>query len=206
MGRPLSPLGAAVRGAVAGAIGTAAMDLIWYRRYRVGGGDQSLLEWEFASGVTWDSASAPAQVGRRLAEGFLQRPLPDQAAPRVNDAVHWGTGLMWGAAYGIVVGSRPAPRIAYGAVFGPIVCLTSYAVLPLAKLYKPIWQYDAKALAKDFSAHLAFGLGTSASFAALAALARSPSSAGTSPSDPGRPARPAGPATAARRPCRSEML
>jgi hypothetical protein len=37
----------------------------------------------------------------------------------------------------------------------------------LAKLYKPIWEYDAKTLAKDLSAHFAYGLGTAATFRLL---------------------------------------
>ena len=39
-----------------------------------------------------------------------------------------------------------------------------YVVLPAAGLYKPIWEYDAKTLAKDLSAHLAYGAGTGAAF------------------------------------------
>ena len=46
---------------------------------------------------------------------------------------------------------------------------SSYAVLPLAKLYKPIWEYDRKTLAKDLSAHLAYGLATAAAFRLLTA-------------------------------------
>ena len=156
-----------MRGAVAGAVGTATMDLVWFTRYKRGGGTQSLPEWELSSGLTWETAPAPAQVGKRLAEGILRRELPEGSAPLVNNAVHWGTGVMWGAVYGIVVGPRPRRRISYGLAYGPFVCLTSYVVLPLAKLYKPIWQYDAKTLAQDFSAHLGYGLGTSVSFAAL---------------------------------------
>lgn len=34
----LTPFGAVLRGALAGAIRTAAMDLLWYYRYRKGGG------------------------------------------------------------------------------------------------------------------------------------------------------------------------
>jgi len=43
-------------------------------------------------------------------------------------------------------------------------------VLPLAKVYKPIWQYDARTLAKDLSAHLAYGIGTAAAFRVLSAF------------------------------------
>jgi hypothetical protein len=33
-------------------------------------------------------------------------------------------------------------------------------ILPAAKLYKPIWDYDAKTLANDLSAHLVYGFAT----------------------------------------------
>jgi len=34
--------------------------------------------------------------------------------------------------------------------------------LPAATLYQPIWDYDAKTLANDLSAHLVYGLATAA--------------------------------------------
>lgn len=39
-----------------------------------------------------------------------------------------------------------------------------YIVLPLAKVYKPMWEYDVPTLAKDLSAHLVYGVGTSLAF------------------------------------------
>jgi len=39
-----------------------------------------------------------------------------------------------------------------------------YVVIPEAGLYKPIWEYDAKTLASDLTAHLAYGAGTGAAF------------------------------------------
>ena len=44
---------------------------------------------------------------------------------------------------------------------------TSYATLPLAGIYKPIWQYDVATLEKDLSAHLAYGAATGAALAPL---------------------------------------
>jgi hypothetical protein len=40
------------------------------------------------------------------------------------------------------------------------VWATGYVVLPAAKLYQPIWEYDRVTLAKDLSAHLVYGLAT----------------------------------------------
>jgi len=167
--RSLSPLGAVVRGAFAGAVGTAAMDLVWYVRYTRDGGEQSFLAWEFGESITkWDDVSAPGQVGRRVLEGFLQQELPDRWARATNNVVHWLYGSMWGAQYGVVAGSvdREA-KPSWGLALAPVVWLSGYVVLPLAKLYKPLWEYDAETLMKDFTAHLAYGAATGAAFARL---------------------------------------
>jgi hypothetical protein len=165
--RSLTPLGAVVGGAVAGAAGTAAMDALWYYRYRKGGGKDPILEWEFAAGVKdWDQAPAPAQVGRRLYEGFFQKELPADKAALTTNVMHWAYGVAWGAAYGVVAGSVPL-RPRHGAIFGALVWSSDYVTLPLAKLYKPIWQYDLRTLGKDLSAHVVYGLGTATIFRLL---------------------------------------
>jgi hypothetical protein len=170
MGRTakVNPVGAVTLGAAAGAVGTAAMDLVWYRRYRNGGGQQWLLAWETADGVDkWDDASAPGQVGRRLVEGFTLCELPDRWARTTTNVVQWATGLAWGAQFGIAAGSTKRRSWALGLQFGPLVWLASYVLMPLARLYKPIWEYDAKTLGKDLSAHAVYGAATGAAFAAL---------------------------------------
>ncbi len=165
----MTPLGAAVRGLVAGAVGTLAMDLVWYRRYIRGGGKSNFLDWEFSVGLTdWQNAPAPALLGKRLFEGVFERELPPERAGFVNNVMHWVYGLAWGTVYGIVGGSLRCPSVLYGLPFGAVVWATSYVVLPLAKLYKPIWEYDAPTLLKDLTAHLSYGTGTSAAFAVLA--------------------------------------
>lgn len=164
----MTPIGALLRGVAAGATGTAAMDAYWYVRYRKGGGTSAPLRWEFTAEKDWDKISAPGQLGRRLVEGVTQKPLEPRWASLVNNVMHWGYGLAWGSVYGLIVGSLRRQKTVYGAPFGTAVWLTGYAVLPLAKLYKPIWEYDAKTLAIDLGGHLAYGLATGATFATVA--------------------------------------
>ena len=157
----LTPVGAVARGLVAGALGTAAFDAFLFARYRRGGGKESSEEWEFSEGLSsWADAPAPALVGKRLVEGLFQIELPASKARLVNNVTHWGFGIVSGALYGIVAGSLPKQSVLYGLPFGASVWASGYVVLPAAKLYKPIWKYDPKTLAKDLSGHLVYGLGT----------------------------------------------
>ena len=157
----LTPLGAIVRGLIAGAVGTAAMDALLFARQRRDGGGSSFAAWESSADVTdWEEAPAPAHVGKRLVEGLFGIELPPTRARLVNNAMHWGYGMLNGAGYGIAAGSLPRPRISYGLAFGTTVWAGDYVILPAAKLYKPIWEYDAKTLADDLSAHLVYGLAT----------------------------------------------
>ena len=48
---PQTPLGALIRGVLAGAVGTVAMDLLWFYRYKRGGGESGFLDWEFSAGL-----------------------------------------------------------------------------------------------------------------------------------------------------------
>jgi hypothetical protein len=159
----MTPLRAAVRGAIAGALGTAAMDALWYCRYRRGGGKSSFADWETSAGLEgWEDAPAPAKFGRLVVQRTLHRDLPPQCARLVNNAVHWSTGVGWGAVFGMVEGTIVRGRAWHGVPFGAAVWLQSYAVLAPLKLYKPIWEYDAATLGRDLSAHLVYGTTTAA--------------------------------------------
>ena len=155
-------------GALAGAAGTAAMDYLLYRRYRGAGGNDSLWQWEFAAGVTsWDKASAPGQLGQKLLRFATGQPPPDDWARATTNLMHWATGIGWGVQYGVLAGLTSSLPWLRALALGPSAWLASYAILPLAKVYKPIWEYDARTLGNDLSAHLVFGTATSAVYAGL---------------------------------------
>ena len=154
-------------GAIAGAAGTLAMDLLWYRRYRREKGTEAFAPWEFARDVeSWETASAPGQVGKKVEELVLHQTPPDTWARPTTNVVHWATGVGWGINLALARFVLPRAR-GLGLTLGPVAWLTSYAVLPLLKVYKPIWRYDARTLGKDLSAHLVYGAVTAAGFALL---------------------------------------
>lgn len=157
-----------VAGAVAGAIGTAAMDRLLYQRYVRDGGMDSFGQWEFAVGVkTWDEASAPGKVGQRALRAITGKEPPDEWARPTTNLMHWATGVGWGIQFGVVASTTSRlPRLR-AAALGPTAWLASYVVLPLLKVYQPIWEYDARTLGQDLSAHMVYGSVTSAAFAAL---------------------------------------
>lgn len=161
-------LGNVAAGAVAGAAGTAAMDLVLYRRYRRGGGKERFGRWELAGDVMgWDEASAPGQLGRKALRQVTGDEPPDEWARPITNIVHWATGIGWGVAYGVLA-SATSRRFWFRALaLGPVAWLSGYVLLPLAKVYEPIWKYDARTLADDLSAHLVYGATAATSFAAL---------------------------------------
>jgi hypothetical protein len=103
-------------------------------------------------------------------EGLTQRELPDRWAWPVSTAMHWGYGSSAAALYGIVCGSLREPYPLYGLPFGAAVWAAGYVILPEAMIYKPIWEYDIKTLARDLGGHLAYGAGTGTAFWVFAKL------------------------------------
>ena len=155
-------------GALAGAIGTAAMDLLLYQRYRRDGHKDGLWRWESAADVrSWDDASAPGQLGRKALRLATGHEPPDEWARATTNIMHWATGVGWGVQYGALASTTSRYPLVRALALGPVVWLSGYIVLPLANVYKPIWEYDARTLGDDLSAHLVYGAVVSSAFAAL---------------------------------------
>lgn len=157
--RSRTPLGVLSQGALAGAMGTLAMDLAQYARYRAGDGRQGFVEWEFRGVNSFEGAPAPAQIAKRIFEAMTQRELSDEHAGMANNLMHWSYGIAWGSARALLVGSRTRNvKFWSGALFGTSVWLMDYMALPITGLYKPMWEYDAKTLGKDLGDHVVYGM------------------------------------------------
>jgi uncharacterized membrane protein YagU involved in acid resistance len=144
------------------------MDLLWYVRFRQGGGDQSFLDWEFSVGVdSWDKASAPAKVGKLLYERVVGHELSARYAALSNNIMHWSYATGWSALFGLVASTPSWRAVTLGLPFGAFVWGMSYVILPRLGFYKPIWEYDLPTLWQDLSAHLTYGFTTGVALRAL---------------------------------------
>jgi len=54
--------------------------------------------------------------------------------------VHWATGVGWGVQYSALAVITSRLRWARALALGPVVWLLGDVVLPLAKVYNPIWE------------------------------------------------------------------
>ncbi len=162
--------GALLGGAAAGAAGTLAMDLLWFRRARSDGDDPSFGDWESSDASSFDEAGAPGQVGR-LAADKAGVDLPDRQAGLTTDVVHWTTGVGWATAASLLTALTPVPPIAGGVLCGCAAFGAAYTILPALGIYDPIWEYSGKSVRKDATAHLTYGAATGL---ALALLSRRP--------------------------------
>lgn len=160
----MSLVGTLVRGAVAGAVGTLAMDALWYRRYREGGGEGSFTEWEFTEASSIGEAGAPAQVADTVTDAVGVE-VTDEHAGTVTDAVHWATGMANGVGHALVNGERNP--VLGGVLTGAGAFANSYGILGALGIYEPAWEYEPETLRKDLGAHLVYGLTTGLAYAAL---------------------------------------
>ena len=155
-----------VAGMAAGAVGTLAMDLVWYRRYRKSGGEDGFADWEFATSTrSFDEAPAPGKAGKAIAD-VTGVSLPAEAAGVTTNVMHWLTGVGYGVAHGLLQHRRSV--LVGGLVTGAGAIANSYVTLGALGIYRPVWEYDRETLLKDLSAHLAFGLATSLAYRVLA--------------------------------------
>lgn len=120
---------------------------------------------EGATPSSWEEASVPARVGHGVVAGVFQRDVPIEQHDKMMWATHLVYGGTWGALYGVVEASVKPRSMVHGLLLGGIVWSSAYVILPAAKLYKPIWKYPPKTLAKDLSYHLVYGLAVALAFA-----------------------------------------
>lgn len=155
------------RGAVAGAVGTAAMDLNQYVRHRLRGGKDPFWHFEFCAAESFDHAPAPAQIALMAVDVVLGREIPDRHVNLANNLVHWGYGVSWASILGLVTGRSRTRRWTAGVLYGTVVFLSGSIILPTLDVYKPLWDQDPSSIRRDWVDHLLYGIATSATLGTL---------------------------------------
>ena len=140
------------RGLLAGAAGTAAMTA-------------AQTAWLKARGE--EPSTTPAEVGRRIVEGVLQRDVPEERMGALNNVMHWLYGTSWGVLFGLARADRGAAPLSDGARFAGVVRGASLVQLPAMRLAPPVWEYPPQQLASDVGFHLVYGVGVAAAYAVL---------------------------------------
>ncbi|MGI8429034.1 MAG: hypothetical protein ACR2OB_06950 [Solirubrobacteraceae bacterium] len=143
-----------LRGAIAGAAGTAVMTAAQTAYYKRTGAE---------------SSSTPYEVAKRIIEGVLQRPVPAERKDTLNTGMHVVYGTSWGVPYGILAASHAtSPPVLRSALrLGVAVWGASLVELPAMQLAPPVWKYDPKSLVTDLGFHLVYGLGAAVAFRVL---------------------------------------
>ncbi len=147
-----SPIGAVARGLAAGVAGTAAMTVYQTAVAKLRGSEAS---------------TTPAEVGKRVIRGVFHRRFDEEHTSALNNAMHWGYGTSWGAAYALTDGIDDTAVIPRGLAFGTAVWAASLLELPAMKLAPPVWKYPPVELVLDVSYHLVYGVAAAAAYAAL---------------------------------------
>ena len=142
-----STFAAITRGVLAGAAGTAVMTAAQTAYYKATGAEGS---------------TTPAEVGKRVIRGVLQREVSDDQTETLNTVMHWGYGSTWGTLYGI---ATRQPTL--GLAFGTMVWGASLVELPAMQLSPPIWELKPSAIAPDLGFHLVYGIAVAAAHRAL---------------------------------------
>jgi hypothetical protein len=155
--------GSGGRGLVAGLVGTAAMTALQLAVRKARG---ERLDTPVPR--TWAEAPAPARVAKKAAEAVGKgRKVTKKHVPLLTNVMHWGYGVWWGTAYGVLAHAvRPDPRAA-GPLLGFGVWAASYGELVPLGIYEPPWRYPVSKLALDLGYHLAYGAAVAGAYAAL---------------------------------------
>lgn len=156
-------VGEAVKGAIAGAIGVWALDQVTWAMWDRADPEKLRREEEARPGGL-DPAHGMAG---RVAEALGRELTPRQPHP-AGLAVHYGLGVMPGAAYGVLRHSLPGITTGAGMLYGLALFLTQDEGLnPLLGTSGGPTEYPAEAHLRGLIGHLVLGAATHASLTLL---------------------------------------
>jgi len=153
-----APLMIIVKGAVAGAAGTAVMTAFMERApqllERVGirlAGDRP--------GPTAPDSPTEA-IAERVTTGVARQPLDAEAKATAGQAVHWTYGAAWGAFFAVMQSTLRLPHLVHGTIFGILVGVVADTLLPAMRLQRDPRTNPAPTNVMHLVAHVVFGVAT----------------------------------------------
>jgi putative membrane protein len=122
-----SPLAVVVKGALAGAAGTAVMSAFIERA-------PELMD---RAGLRSDEPPAPpdepqaaSSPTEELAERVTEGRLPREARASAGEAIHWGYGAAWGAYFAVIQSTFRPPSIIHGLFLGGLMTAVAVKLVP----------------------------------------------------------------------------
>lgn len=163
--RAPSPLGALVRGLVAGAAGAGLQSLFFRATAQWRPQPTQLPASDGGKPVREQKETNLESAARRVWEGMMKRgPMRAADKRRAAVALHYLFGAMWGGVYGLWRESGRSPATLFGAV---VWMASDNLILPAFRLSGWPHRYRATEHGYALQAHLAYGVGTAAAYALL---------------------------------------
>lgn len=163
-----SPLTVIIKGAIAGAAGTAVMNTALQQAPELIERMGVPMPEPLAPPPHPDKPDAPtAEAAERVARGAAREALDPGTRARAGEAIHWGYGAAWGAFYGVMQSSLKLPHLLHGTILGVLVYGAAATVVPRLGLTPPPTDQPAKLNAMQIGAHLVYGWATAITYAIL---------------------------------------
>jgi putative membrane protein len=101
----------------------------------------------------------PAVLADRVARRLGYGPLDRATKLRIQNAIHYSFGALFGSAYGALADAFPATTAGMGTAAGAGLYLASHgSTLPLLRIQEPPWRLPRAAFVWEFTSHLVFGV------------------------------------------------
>ncbi len=124
-----------VKGAMAGIVGTMAINLAMSRgpalMQQLGLMKPQEQPVPPPPPANPDEPHTPTEkLADKVSTGVLEQPLHPGTRKFAGQAIQWGYGAMWGALYGVLENSFRLPSFVHGAIFGSAVGIVGATALP----------------------------------------------------------------------------